>query len=850
MPTNPVDPAEQATAPTPPLPLVGRNQELERILDRLTDDRVRLMTISGPGGIGKTRLARAILAQAPGRVQDELAFAPVRGVRSRSQFAATIADAVGVSHARSGSSWTDLTTGLADRELLLVLDDFDAVLDELGAGIAGELLEAAPALKLLITSRARLGLQQEYVFPLNGLATPEAESPHDPRSYPALELFTLRAEQVDPSFELDQHMADVTTICRLVEGHPLAIELAAPGVRALTPVQIAEEIRSGLAFLKHDFSDLPKRHRSLMATVERSWDRLPANLRPIFLRLTVFEGPFDRQQAETVCGGDLPELAALIDRSLLQRREAGGYRMHNLLRRFGRQQLQDESELLGELRRRHWNYHLNLVANAKNGLDGQNQAEALAAIRSVLDDVRTAWQRAVQAEALAAIVPGLNPLMQFHQMTGRFGEGADQLRHLLAHIPDDPGNHLERRAVAEATTEQGWFAIRTGEFELAERLLQRSLSVYEEASLLPPSGLGSDPRTGLAILANARGHFKQAANYGTQALADNQARGDDLNCTVAHYALAGAATGRGLLEEARRHAQASADLCQALGHDWFLSYSLNELGKVSRLSGELDAAREYFQRSYELRRQFADPEGMAIAKHHLGWVSLEAAQPKQAMVEFEQAQKQYRKLDDRGGLTSTLHGIGLASLRLEHRQSGLATLARALTIASDMNYRPELLSQLVTVVAHMPSPQLDALRLQALHLARDHPGADYETRQRAERALERLEASAKVSPAEPTPTLSPIVTRVLAWLNGDSNPGKTSALTSSSQDQDHPGPLTERELQVLTLMAQGLTNPQIAEVLVLAVGTVKWYSSQIYRKLDAANRSQAVALAHELDLLH
>ena len=316
-------------------PFLGREIELAAIGRLLTHDGQRLVTIVGPGGMGKTRLALAVGAALLEQYEDGVYFVDLAPVERAEDILPAIAVALNYQTPdKSLDLKSQLLTALCRRHLLLILDNFEQVLA--GAALVNELLESCARLSVLATSRERLHLAGESRYELSGLDYPEAMTPETALSFTAVRLFVENGRRARPDFALTAGtVADVARICRQVQGMPLALVLAAAWLDLLAPAEIAAEIERGAEFLAVDLADLPARQRSLRAVFERSWGMMTPDEQAVMAGLSVFRGGFTREAAEEVAGANLRVLLALVNKSLLQRRpDSGRFAVHELLRQY------------------------------------------------------------------------------------------------------------------------------------------------------------------------------------------------------------------------------------------------------------------------------------------------------------------------------------------------------------------------------------------------------------------------------------------------------------------------------------------------------------------------------------
>src|SRR5947209_293952 len=387
--------------PAPRTSFVGRASELDEIDRLLGDHNCRLLTLVGPGGAGKTRLALEAAARRIERYAHGVHFVPLVTVASPELLAPAVAESIQfvVDGAHSGFSAQDqLLDYLSERSTLLVLDNFEHLVD--GTDLLGEVIERAPHVELLTTSRERLNIQSEWVFDVEGLGLAENGN----GSASAVHLFVERAAQVVPGFALDNvGYAQVLRICRLVDGMPLGIELAASWTSVLSCAEIADEIEGSIDFLATSMRDVPERHRSLRAAIDQSWRLLTDEQRSAFSRLSVFRGSFDRGAAVAVTGADLRLLSQLVAKSLLRRPDFGRFELHELLRQYAAEQLRLSPAEEADARERHARHYAPMHMERQTALMGPDLAVARDELRRELDNLRAAveWTLA-EDDAFAA----------------------------------------------------------------------------------------------------------------------------------------------------------------------------------------------------------------------------------------------------------------------------------------------------------------------------------------------------------------------------------------------------------------------------------------------------------------
>ncbi|HRL12007.1 MAG TPA: LuxR C-terminal-related transcriptional regulator [Aggregatilineales bacterium] len=481
--------------PQHPTPFVGRRSELADVQRLLLQEDVRLLTILAPGGMGKTRLAvqasDALAVRFADGVhyvdlsslyKDELTTASmpavkINGATSKADYAAgmmidAIARSLGYQYQPGERSQTQQVLDfLAGNEKLLLLDSFEPLME--GAGLITELLQHAPRLKVLVTSRERLNLLNEHVYVLSGLNLPDWARREDALTADSVQLFVQAAQRLQPAFEVtEENWQSVVEICQLTEGMPLGLLLSAAWLDALPLGEIAAEIQKSLDFLEAEMRDLPRRQRSVRAVFEASWKRLTAEDRDAFARLSVFQGGFTREAAQAVAEASLVTLRRLVSKALVTQSVTGRYRIHDLLRQYAARKLAD-STLGLEVLQAHTLYFAEFGAQCADQLFGEDLATAIHALDLELQNLRAVW---VQASALrmSAALGKLAKLWLYYDMRGLWQELVDVSTMALRELGD-----MQSTLAGELLTVASIGAYRRGSYEEARDCCQRAQTIFD-----------------------------------------------------------------------------------------------------------------------------------------------------------------------------------------------------------------------------------------------------------------------------------------------------------------------------------------------------------------------------------
>ncbi|MCC7364756.1 MAG: tetratricopeptide repeat protein [Dehalococcoidia bacterium] len=829
-------PGPVTSLPQPVTTFVGRERELDDIAARLDDAACRLLSLVGPGGAGKTRLAIEAARLYAARRGTSVHFAALDEVPDPGQLPVGIATAIGIPLVERDTALDQLARAFEERDVLLLLDNFEHLVD--GAAFLADLLAACPGLRLVVTSRVMLNLAEEWVAPVDGLdCADEGE---------AGRLFLERARRVNP--QADVPWAEVARICRLVGGMPLALEIAASWTRTLPCDAVAAEIERSLAFLAGGARNVPERHRSVVAVFDQSWQRLTAAERDVFLRLSVFDGGFTRDAAAQVAGATLPVLAALVEQCLVRHDANGRYRLHELTRQYGREKLSLLPGELDRVRDAHAGHFLQYAAARRAAVGGRDagQATAVADLEAELPNIRAAWEWAVRHRWWELLFAAFYPLRIAFEFRGRYLEAYEITQSALAGLEGDE-SAAARELRAFLLVGRTWLHVRFGRIAEATADAEAREALGVPFGPGSPDGLGSDPDAVRALVALVHADYETALTHAGMArwrAAD--APGQTENLIASLYLSTSALLGLGRHDEARQTATLACDVAVRTGNRWFEAYPRGELGKIERAMGNLDAANAHFAACYELRKPFDDPEGMGMALANMGRVAVLRGDAGEAERLYRSALQLYRRAGDRGGMALAAAGMAACALLAGDIAGCRSRLHDALATAREMDYGPVLMDGLLTA-ADMRLRQGNAAgAAEVLHALLASGRADGEQRTRAEELLAM--AASRLTPA----ALSEARRRGAGTTLDDTGAAVLASLRRAAETAapEVPGlDLTPRELDVMRLMAEGQTNAEIAVCLDVTAGIVKWYTSQIFSKLDVKNWTAAVARARELGLV-
>ena len=860
-------PRPSSDLPIPLTALIGREQERAALCTLLRGSEVRLLTLIGTGGVGKTRLALEVAHILVQDFADGVHLVSLAPISDPAFVIPTIAHSMGFMESVSQSLLELLKTSQRDKHRLLLLDNFEHIIP--AAPLLAELLEACPDLKLLVTSREVLHLRGEHQFAILPLALPDPKRLPDDRSLahvPAVDLFIQRAQAIRSDFQLtDDNARAVASICIRLDGLPLAIELAAARVKLLAPQALLARLDRRLPVLTAGARDLPLRQRTLRNTLAWSYSLLTQEEQHLFQRISVFAGGATLEAVEAVCetlgdeaGRIFDGVASLLDKSLVQQQAQGDEEprlmMLETIREYGLELLTSGGEAQAT-REAHAVYYLALAEQAEPELDGPQQISWLQRLEREHDNLRAAlsWLleqgSAGQSKELALRLAGA--LWRFWLIHGHLSEG----RHWLERALDGSEKGRSARR-AKALMGAGVLATSQDDFGQAEALCGEGLALYRELG----ERRGSAPCLSmLGYMAMMRSNYAQARTLLEESLQIAREVGDTGDRVLALQVLASVLFYQGEYARAQALLEESRVLSREGGDVQSHALSLALLGLALLSQGDLARARARLEESLAASRKVGYKRTLGLSIYFLGVVTWLQGDVARARSLLEESLVFLKEVGERGRIAEVYLSQGLISLSQGDYAAARALLEESLQIARELDHKWDIaggLEAVAAVVAVQGEPVRAVWCMSAAQTLREAIGTPLPSV--SQPMHEFTMASVRTQLGEQA--------FAAAWEEGRSMTPE-QALTAQGQvtllqplpaapaptpptkpAATYPDGLTAREVEVLRLLATGLTSAQIAEQLVIGVVTVNFHVRSIYSKLAVSSRSAATryALEHHL----
>lgn len=807
--------------PPRPTTFLGREGDINAIKSLL--QTARLLTLTGTGGSGKTRLAVAVARQLLPHFRDGVTFVDLVPLDDPDRVKDRIAQALGVEEQSAEPLWTSLQRFLANRQHLLLLDNFEHLLG--GGPPLADLLTGAPHLTILVTSREPLRLYGEQEYPVAPLALPQEEDtmPEALFGSPAVRLFVERARAVRPNFQLNaQNAPVVAAICRLLDGLPLAIELAAARSRVFGPRAILARLQGevnrrrsapALSLLSGGARNVPDRQQTLRAAIDWSYHLLMASEQALFRRLAIFAGGCTLEAVETVCvAGEVDQddaidiLTSLVEKNLLHVQEGPAGEMRftllHVVRKYAQERLQKqgEAEAMAE---RHARYFLNLAESAGSALPGPHATRWLDRLEADHDNLRAALSWALHQRQAAAILPAAPTLAMLWQLRGHTGEGRDWLQRTLSQSDGAPP--APRAAAYHALST---LCSHQDDEQPALHYSERALALYREA------GDRQGIARGLVNLGTIHRFMKQR-------------------------------------DQAQVRLEESLQISRELNDRYLIAAALLELGEIAFFRRDYGRAESHYQETMALGQAMEAQLLIALPLALLGAIEAEKGHYERGLERLERALAMLQELNyPRLEASMTWH-IGTAALRAGHLARATSCFVQALKTFVDLGLWSYNLANCLDGLAGVAAARRQDERAARLWAGAEIFRGDYEIRpiQREEREQAMTVAQTRLAPDDFEQAWS--AGRRLAAENREQF--IAFALAPAAAEPPTPAPpvfdLTSRQLEVLRLVAQGMTDAEVAAELVISPRTVNNHLTTIYQKLDVNSRTAAARMALERGLV-
>jgi predicted ATPase/DNA-binding SARP family transcriptional activator len=751
--------------PIPATPFIGREVELYEIGQLLADPHCRLLTITGPGGMGKTRLALQTAITQQSHFPNGVAYVPLRALHSADFLAPAITSALNLTLAGSLDTAGQLLHFLTSKKMLILLDNFEHLLD--GVDLVAGILAQTSGVKLLVTSRQRLDLQEEWSFALGEFTLPAAPVAEEMAANSAVTLFVQSARRAGSGFNLTT--ADypaVTEICRLVSGLPLGIELAASWTRLLSCAEIAQEIERGIDFLTVSTRNIPAQHHNLRTVFDQSWELLTAAEQQLLQALTIFQGGFTRPAATNVAGATLPMLSSLIDKSLLRRVGADRYSLHELVRQYAAERLRANGQVWAEVQEKHGRFYLTRLAESETLLFSGQRGTVFEELAADIANLRDAWKWGLQQQEWPSLNRATRAYATFYELQSWNQEGLTELANMverlrpLAKQPADPALHLFLGGILSSL---GWFHFRCGQIAAARAALDEGLALIRAVT---DESAGRTLQFALhqfGMVAYISGDYAAAQVALNEALTINRALADDWGLAYAlailgivRFAQGEAAEGYSLLTE-------SVAIWRRSGSPRLGVFSLSFFGAVAQMLGHYEEAEATLQEGLALAQAAGDRYEEATILRSLSGVSLARSDYEQAAAIVQRSLAIFTEIGDPWRITQTTILLGTI-YRLQADYPGAEKAFReAYETAVAARTTPFALEALINLAELYAQTARETAAQALAGWAAAHPASNGNTRARAAKLIEQLRQSGveRTEVANSDESLETAVARIL-----------------------------------------------------------------------------------------
>ena len=734
----------QSSLPVFPTQFIGREFEISIIVNQLRDPSCRLLTLTGPGGVGKTRLAVEVAGKMESSFPDGIFFLPMTPVLQPESIIPAMAGGLGIVFSGPADPFVQVINALRDKKALLVIDNMEHLIA--GSTRLAEILQQAPNVKMLLTSREQMHLQWEWIFDVQGLPVPEEATADALERNSAAILFLQRARQSAQNYILDTSEANaLVQICKFVDGLPLAIELAASWVRIMSFREIAQELERNTNLLETNMIDVPAQHRSMKVVFDHSWALLTDQEQMVLLRLSVFPGGFSRKAAEGVADASLLVLSSLISKSLLRyNKKADRYDFHELVRQYVLAQLSEQPAFEQTVQTHFAEYYAAWLADLEMPLKSARQTEISARIRAEKANWSAAWNWAARQQRFD-LLDRMEPcLYWFNEVHGENSEAMTLIAYAVSELraagaPTALTTDAHKASVARLVDALGWFEFRTGNVARAMALFTESLALARTTAE-PNHEVLYYIYVNWGYMSLVIGDFETSARLTQTSLEHARALDGQWHAAISINILGIVEYQRGNLEEAYQQLTDSLKMWRTVGDLRGLSFCMLYLSSAALALGKIEAAKTTLLESNAIAEEKTDRWAHAFGLDLLGKVAMMESEFEKARSLFQHSLALSDEIGDKWAGTQTRIHLGEALASLKEIDEAKRLFHQAYRIARQAKWVPTILEALVAFVAIDQEIPLET-RLAVTLFVLSHPAASPTLQQQAETLRERFASS-------------------------------------------------------------------------------------------------------------
>lgn len=662
--------------------LIGRTSELAELTEILQE--ARLLTLLGPGGIGKTRLALDLARQVGSHFRDGALFVPLAPYRKADFVPRAIAAALSLSFYGAETEESQLLQYLQHKEIFLILDNMEQLLPD-ASGFVATLLEQAPGVTIVTTSRAALSLYGEWIYPLSGLSVPNNIRTPGAIEHDAIQLFSSSARRNNIHFQLnDENLADVITICQLLQGLPLAIELAAAWSCTLGCAEIASQIKISIDFLQINWINLPERHRSLRAVCKHSYELLSAQEQSAFAKLSIFAASFDLDAAQNVADVSAPLIQMLLNKSLVQQDAQDTFSLHPTVHPYAVEELATHVDCTQKIQQRHCGYYMRLLQAHSRQVFGTNHVSALVALTAAMDNIRQAWHFALQANKMTTIASAIKGLSSYYLAVGTYLEAREMFTPAAAIFQQNDNDDSSSLLNGHLLVEQARFLAAISEYDQALGVAEAALKAGEQ---LDSTALLAAANLQVGEVLWRQGEIEQAR--ATLAEAQRAAKIAKL-AKIEAWALCEMGTTyylQGAALPATEHYARALTLFEQIDNQYGIANTVTGLGNIAAQQGDYALARIQYEKALALYRLLSIAHGTGVLLSNLGDCYASEGLLSQALAYTQEALEIHQRMNDRQSLAIVFNNLADISARLGLLENAQKYLDQALNLYQQIGDR-------------------------------------------------------------------------------------------------------------------------------------------------------------------